>query len=258
MPHDSVERFSNRVDSYAKYRPSYPQAVIACLQAEMGLTPQMTVADVGAGTGILTRLLLENGNTVYAVEPNAGMRLAAAVQGDNPSFHSIAGRSDATTLPAASVDLVTAAQAFHWFEPQATRAEFQRILRPPGWVALIWNDRRGDTPFMQAYERLLNSYGTDYRQVDHKYVADGAALDRFFAPNAVRLFSFPNFQALDADGVVGRLASTSYIPGPGEAGYHVLLAQALAIFEEYAENGQVRIEYTTQVYLGRLGGHQLG
>jgi SAM-dependent methyltransferase len=253
MPNDSVQRFSNRADSYAKYRPTYPPAVIDLLAAEAELTPQSVVADIGAGTGILTRLLLANGNTVYAVEPGAEMRTeAAAALGHYPNWHSVDGRSEATGLPDASVDLVTAAQAFHWFEPVATRAEFRRILRPPGWVALIWNDRRSTTPFMQAYERLLGSYGTDYRQVDHKYVADRPALERFFAPNAVRLFTFPNEQVLDLDGMVGRLSSTSYIPAPGEAGYPALHTQAQAIFDEHAEHGQVRIEYETQVYLGTV------
>lgn len=254
MPKDSVERFSNRVDSYAKYRPSYPPAVIACLQNEAGLTPQTVVADVGAGTGLLTRLLLDSGGTVYAIEPNAGMRQAAEVAlGGYPNFHSIDGRSDATTLPAASVDLVTAAQAFHWFEPVATRAEFRRILRGPKFVALIWNERRHVTSFMQAYERLLAGYGTDYRQVDHKYAADYPAIGRFFAPSPFRQFTFPNEQVLDFDGIVGRLASTSYMPAPGTEGYDMLLAQAQTLFDQYAEGGKVRIEYETRVYLGQLG-----
>lgn len=253
MPSDSVERFSNRVDSYARYRPTYPPEVIACLRDEMGLTPDMVIADVGAGTGLLTRLLLDNGNTVYAVEPNAGMRgVAERDLGGYPTFHAVAGRSDATTLPAASVHLVTAAQAFHWFEPVSTRAEFGRILRPPGHVALIWNERHRATPFMEAYEQLLASYGTDYRQVDHKYAADYPALQRFFAPNDFRQFTFFNEQVLDFESMVGRIASTSYMPAPGSEGYEVLLAQAQALFEQYADEGTVRIKYKTRVYLGQI------
>jgi SAM-dependent methyltransferase len=228
--------------------------VIDLLTAEGGLTPQSAVADIGSGTGILTRLLLANGNTVYAVEPSAAMRAeAAAALGHYANWHNLDGRSEATGLPDAGVDLITAAQAFHWFEPVATRAEFVRILRPHGWVALVWNDRRDDaTPFMRAYGEMLDTYGTDYKQVDHKYVADGPALARFFAPAGFRSFAFPNHQALDFDGLVGRLASTSYVPAPGEPGYADLLAQAQALFEQYAEDGQVRIEYETQVYLGKL------
>lgn len=255
MPADSVQRFSKRAGDYARHRPSYPLSVIDLLAEETGLGPQSTVADVGAGTGILTALLLASGCTVYAVEPSAEMRAEAATAlGHHPRRRSLDGRSEATGLPDASVDLVTAAQAFHWFEPVATRAEFRRILRPSGWVALIWNDRRDDaTPFMRAYGELLDTYGTDYKQVDHKYVADRPALERFFAPAGFRHWSFPNFQALDFDGLVGRLASTSYIPAPGEAGYAGLLERAQALFAQQAEDGVVRIEYATQVFLGQLG-----
>jgi SAM-dependent methyltransferase len=254
MPSDSVQRFSNRVDSYAKYRPNYPPEVLRCLQDNMGLTPDMIVADVGAGTGLLTERFLHNGNTVYAVEPNEGMRKAAETAlSQYPNLRTVDGRSEATTLPEASVDLVTAAQAFHWFEPVATRAEFVRILRQPRWVALIWNDRRDDaTPFMVAYRQLLDQLSTDYRKVDHKFVADRPALERFFAPGSFRIFTYPNNQVLDFDGLVGRLQSTSYVPAAGEPGYERMLEQARALCERFAEDGKVRIDYATQVNLGRL------
>jgi SAM-dependent methyltransferase len=254
MPADSVQRFSNRVESYAKYRPNYPAEVLRCLQENMGLTPAMTVADIGAGTGLLTERLLHNGNVVYAVEPNDGMRQAAAgALGQYANLHLVDGRAEATTLPDARVDLVTAAQAFHWFEPIATRAEFVRILRPPRWVALIWNDRQDDaTPFLVAYRALLDSFNTDYRQVDHKFVADTPALQRFFAPGSYRLFTYPHNQVLDLDGLIGRLRSTSYVPAPGDDRYDGMLASARLLFDRYAEDGKVRIEYTTQVFLGQL------
>jgi SAM-dependent methyltransferase len=256
MPSDSVQRFSNRVDSYARHRPKYPPEVLRCLQENMGLTPSMVVADIGAGTGLLTERFLHNGNTVYAVEPNDGMRAAlTAALGHSPTLHALAGRSDATGLPAEGVDLVTAAQAFHWFEPTATRAEFVRILRPPRWVALIWNDRRDDsTPFLGAYRQLLDAYSTDYKQVDHKFVADAPALQRFFAPGSYTLFTYPNNQILDYDGLVGRLQSTSYVPAPGDPNYEAMRARARTLFESYAEEGKVRIDYTTQVFLGQLLG----
>jgi len=254
MPSDSVQRFSNRVDSYAKYRPNYPPEVLRCLQDNMGLTPASVVADIGSGTGLLTERFLHNGNLVYAVEPNEGMRKAAAAAlSQYPNLHSIDGRSDATTLPAASVDLVTAAQAFHWFEPVATRAEFVRILRPPRWVALIWNNRRDDaSPFLIAYRQLLDSFDTDYKQVDHKFVADAPALQRFFAPGDYRLFTYPNNQVLDYDGLVGRLQSTSYVPAAGEQGHDRMLEQARDLYDRFAADGKVRIDYETQVFLGQL------
>jgi SAM-dependent methyltransferase len=182
------------------------------------------------------------------------MRKAAeAALGQYPNLHAVDGRSEATTLPDGSVDLVTAAQAFHWFEPSATRAEFVRILRPQGWVALIWNNRRDDsTPFMTAYRQMLEGLGTDYRKVDHKFVADAPAIERFFAPGSVHLYTYSNNQVLDYDGLVGRLQSTSYVPAPGDSGHDRMLADARSLFDRYAEEGKVRIEYDTQVYLGKL------
>ena len=254
MPGDSVQRFSDRVDSYAKYRPNYPPEVLRCLQEHMGLTPEMIVADIGAGTGLLTERFLHNGNVVYAVEPNENMRKAAeAALGQYPNLRAVDGRSEATTLPDGSVDLVTAAQAFHWFEPVGTRAEFVRILRPRGWVTLIWNERRDDsTPFMTAYRQMLDGLGTDYRKVDHKFVANAPAIERFFTPGSVHRYTYSNNQVLDYDGLVGRLQSTSYVPAPGEPGHDRMLADARTLFDRYAEDGKVRIEYDTQVYLGRL------
>ena len=157
---DSVSRFSNRVESYARYRPRYPDAVITFLADTCGLSPSAVVADVGAGTGILTELFLRNGNVVLAVEPNAAMRGAAEAQlRGYQGFHSIDGRAEVTTLPTDSVDFAVAGQAFHWFEPVATRREFRRILKPGGLIALIWNDRRLDsTPFMRAYHELLDEF----------------------------------------------------------------------------------------------------
>jgi SAM-dependent methyltransferase len=254
MPNDSVQRFTNRVDSYAKYRPNYPPEILRCLQENMGFSPETVVADIGSGTGLLAERFLHNGNTVYAVEPNDLMRQAAETALSHyPNLHSIAGRSEATTLPDGCVDLVTAAQAFHWFEPIATRAEFARILRPPRWVALIWNDRQDQgSPFLVAYRALLDTLGTDYKQVDHKYVADAPALQRFFAPGDFQLFTFPNNQVLDYDGLIGRLQSTSYVPAPGERGYAEMETAARDLFDRYAQDGRVRIEYETQVFLGRL------
>jgi len=155
----STERFSNRVDNYIKYRPGYPQAVIETLAAECGLTSQSVIADIGSGTGILAEMFLKNGNAVTGVEPNremreAGERLLSAY----PRFTSVDGRAEATGLADASVDFVTAGQSLHWFDLKASRREFRRILKPSGWVAIVWNDRRDESPFMQAYP-VFRSWG---------------------------------------------------------------------------------------------------
>src|SRR5580658_4404950 len=139
---DPTRRFSSRVEAYARYRPSYPRETLALLERECGLTPVSKIADIGSGTGLLARLFLDFGCEVTGVEPNPEMRVTGErMLLDKPRFHSVDGRAEATGLLAGSVDFVTAGQAFHWFEPAAARAEFQRILKTVGWVVLVWNER---------------------------------------------------------------------------------------------------------------------
>src|SRR5439155_22031674 len=165
-----TQRFSSRVGNYARCRPSYPREIIEILGAECGLTSEWVIADVASGTGIFTRLLLENGNRVYGVEPNEAMRKAGEEYLANyPAFTSIEGTAESTTLPDASIDLVTAAQAAHWFDREKALEEFQRTLKPGGYLALIWNDRRKDaTGFDREYEQLLENFGTDYEDVKRR------------------------------------------------------------------------------------------
>ena len=142
------------MEDYVRYRPGYPRAVLDLLREECGFAPESVVADIGSGTGILTQMLLENGNVVYGVEPNAEMRAAGeSLLQRYARFRSVAGSAEATTLPDASVDFMFVGQAFHWFEPKAARAEFERVLKPRGWVAVIWNERKQDeTAFLREYE----------------------------------------------------------------------------------------------------------
>ena len=250
---DPTQRFTGRVENYARYRPSYPRAVLNLLETECGLTSASVVADVGSGTGILSELFLENGNHVFGVEPNAEMREACEKLLEHyPRFTSVAATAEATTLDDESVDFVTAGQAFHWFDVQRTRAEFGRILRPGGWVVLIWNARRRhSTPFLAAYERLLQRHGTDYEQVEHSRSAAGM-VDEFFGPDDYEMEVFDNAHTFDLDGLKGRLLSSSYVPGPGEPGSDTMLREAGEIFHEHRSGGRVTIEYDTKVYYGRL------
>lgn len=167
------ERFSNRVDSYLKYRPSYPQAAIDYLYNDIGLHPNSKIADIGSGTGSLSKLLLERGSEVIAVEPNQAMREAAEQRlSSHPGFQSRSGSAEATGLPDQSVDFIVCAQAFHWFDQAAAQTEFRRILQPGGKVILIWNSRlTHGTSFRKEYDQLLHTYGTDYEQVNHKNIS---------------------------------------------------------------------------------------
>lgn len=247
-PSDPTRRFSDRVADYVRYRPGYPEEVVEALAREAGLAPGSAVADVGSGTGISAALFLRFGCTVFGVEPNREMRLAAERQlASFPRFRSVDGTAEATGLPDASVDLVVAAQAFHWFHPEPTRREFARVLRPGGRVALLWNTRLTDaSPFLRAYEDLLHRFGTDYGQVDHRRV-DAAALREFFGGD-FRSLSFPNEQRFDLAGAKGRLLSSSYAPPPGHPDHEPMLRELERIFAEHQEDGRVRFEYDTELH----------
>lgn len=244
------QRFSDRVENYVRYRPGYPQEIISLLQDEAGLTPKSIIADIGSGTGISAEFFLKAGCTVHAVEPNGDMRAAAErLLSRHPNFHSVSACAQATTLPDHSIDLIVAAQAFHWFNTPATRAEFTRILKPGSHISLIWNERKLDsTPFLHAFEQLLLTFGTDYAQIRHENV-NAAALSSFFSgPYATH--TFPNEQRFDFEGLKGRLLSSSYAPGPGQPRHDQMIAELRRIFDAHQVAGQVCFEYDTRVHLG--------
>jgi SAM-dependent methyltransferase len=241
---------------YLLYRPGYPPAVIDFLRRELGLTSSSVVADVGSGTGKLSGMLAVECGLVFGVEPNREMRRAAeSLLGELHSFRSIDGTAEATGLQAGSVDLVTAAQAFHWFRPEEARREFSRILKAGGHVALIWNRRRTEeSAFLQAYEELLLRRGVDYAAVDHRRRSNPAVLDAFFAPGRYSNAAFPNEQELDWDGLRGRTLSASYVPMAGKPGHEPLMRGLREIFDRHQTDGVVRMEYSTELYCGRLDG----
>lgn len=252
---DHASRFSDRVADYVRWRPAYPEAVADLLVAEAALRARSPVADVGSGTGISSLPFLRRGCRVFAVEPNRAMReTAEASLGGHPLFCSVDGRAEATGLPSASVALVVVGQAFHWFDPLAARAEFARILVPGGVTALLWNTRRTEeTPFLRAYEDLLQTHGTDYPAIDHRRV-DGKALAAFFAPAPFSSASFANAQDLDEEGLRGRLLSSSYVPGAEDPRSGPMLAELSRIFATHQRDGRVRLEYRTEVHWGHLDG----
>jgi SAM-dependent methyltransferase len=250
---DSTARFADRVADYIRTRPGYPPGVLDLLRTEAGLTCSTVIADVGSGTGISTELFLKNGNTVYGVEPNKEMREAAeTLLAGYANFHSVAGTAEETRLPAASVDLVVAGQAFHWFDAPKARAEFLRVLRPGGFVVLMWNTRRlGTTPFLVAYEDLLQRFGTDYREVVHTNV-DQSVLAAFFGPGGFRSIKLDNEQVFDLEGARGRLRSSSYTPPVGHPNHEPMMRELEWIFDQHNDGGRVRFEYDTELYIGRL------
>lgn len=251
MP-QSVERFTSRVENYARYRPGYPTEIVDLLKTACDLTPASVVADIGSGTGKLSEIFLANGNVVIGVEPNAAMReVAEKIFNDEPLFRSVDGSAEATTLADSSVDMVVAGQAFHWFDPVKTRTEWLRILKPGGWAVLIWNDRQlQTTPFLSDYEQLLIEFGTDYSEVRHD--KGMPAIQQFFAGDRFVMKGFPNTQVFDFDGLRGRVRSSSYTPEPDHPAFEPMMRQLKAIFDKHQKNGYVSFEYETKVFYGQL------
>jgi SAM-dependent methyltransferase len=249
---NATSRFSDRVENYIRYRPGYPAEALDVLKKECGLTPSHVIADVASGTGIWTRMLLQNGNRVFGVEPNEDMRHAGErLLAEFPKFTSVAGSAEVTALEDQSANFVTSAQAAHWFDRVAARREFVRILQPHGWLVLLWNEREVDTtPVLRDYEQLLLTYGTDYEDVRHERTTD--SVNEYFDPAPYRQRVFANQQQFDYAGLEGRLLSSSYAPGPGHPKHEPMLRELRRIFDSHAVGGRVSFEYTTRVYFGRL------
>lgn len=245
----NANRFSDRVGNYIRYRPSYPQEVVDLLYREAGLQAGSSVVDLGSGTGILSALFLPRQVTVHAVEPGPEMREAAErLLGSDPHFVSHSGTAEHTGLPDHCADLITAAQAFHWFDRAAAHQEFDRILKPGGIAALIWNERRvTSTPFLREYEAFLNTYGTDYQEVNHSNI-DADAIAVFFDPYAVQHASFENRQIFDYAGLEGRLMSSSYAPAKGNPGHDPMIAALRELFDRHAVDGKVSFDYDCRVW----------
>ncbi|SFW34811.1 class I SAM-dependent methyltransferase [Luteibacter sp. UNCMF366Tsu5.1] len=247
----STERFSDRVEDYVRYRPDYPRALVDWLYG-LGVHADWSVADIGAGTGISSKLFLDAGHRVTGVEPNTAMREAAERWlAADARFHAVNGSAEGTGLPEGSVDLVIAGQAFHWFDTEKVRAEFARVLSPRGLVAVFWNTRRlVGTPFLEGYERLLHEYGVDYVGVAERY-ADDDSMARWFGRGYRGMASFPHGQKLDEEALRGRLMSSSYAPKPGHPNHEPMLRALHALFEATQDGGTIDFDYDTRVFAGR-------
>jgi len=254
MQKEALNRFSDRVADYVKYRPHYPAEVFDLLESEGILVKAAAVADVGSGTGISSEPLLKRGYTVYGIEPNKEMREAAETYlSEYKNFKSLEATAENTLLENGSVNTILAGQAFHWFDKEKSKAEFKRILKPGGHVVLMWNDRRTDTTdFLKVYEDFLQMFGTDYKEVNHKNTQDSRIFDAFFGAGNYKEKSFYNYQEVDFAGLKGRVASSSYMPAEGHKDHEFMIYTLKKIFMRYQENGKVKLDYDTRIYYGQL------
>lgn len=252
--HDPKKRFSTRVENYIKFRPSYPQEIISFLKEKQILSSDSVIADIGSGTGILSELFLKESNQVYGIEPNIDMRNAGKTQlSKYLNFVNVEGSAENTSLNSSSVDIIMAGQAFHWFDLEKTRIEFLRILKPNGWVLLIWNRREKQiNEFLKEYEIFLLKYGTDYKAIE-KIKLD---FDKFFGESEpdrkYKYKKFDNYQIFDYDGLEGRLLSTSYIPLGGHPKFNDMMIDLKKLYEKYQQNGLIKFDYKTEVIYGQL------
>jgi SAM-dependent methyltransferase len=251
-PLDPTGRFTDRVADYVRARPDYPATMLQWLHATFGIDATWSVADIGAGTGISSKLFLDAGHRVVAVEPNAAMRAAATDWlGTNPTFQATDGMAENTHLANGSVDLVSAAQAFHWFDRDAVAREWSRILTPRGLAAVYWNTRKRDgSPFLRGYEEILRRHDADYAQISAAH-PDDATMRAWFGDGLVGAAAFPHAQSLDWDGLIARTMSSSHSPKPGHPQHEPMLADLRALFAATQTSGEIELLYDTRIFVGK-------
>jgi len=240
-----LNRFSDRAEDYVKYRPSYPSAAIDIILQGLNNNSQIIAADIGAGTGIASRLLAERGVSVIAIEPNAAMREAAE---PHLLIQLRDGTAESTQLSDESVDLVTCFQAFHWFNPEPTLSEFHRILKPSGRLALVWNTRDKEDDFTAEYSRIVREASNNHPAESRLQSVEPLLVNQNFIN--IREYTFVYRQKLDLTGIIGRAKSVSYLPNEGLA-YEQLISNLQDLYQQFRnEQGFVYMVFRTSVHLG--------
>lgn len=249
---NTVDRFNDTVGLYLKYRPSYPSDILTELVTTKAFSSRSIIADIGSGTGFLTKLFLDHGNTVFGVEPNLGMKAAAEQYlAQYPTFHSIEATAENTKLAENSIDWITVGTAFHWFHVNKTKTEFTRILKSPGYVLLVWNVRDISQPLIRDYENLLLKYCNEYAKSQAE-TFNQSAVAEFFLPFEMKTADFPNQQNFNWDALKGRLLSTSYCLKEANPNFSNMLNSLKDIYDKYQKNNIVAFHYVTKLYYGRL------
>jgi SAM-dependent methyltransferase len=250
---NSKMRFADRVEAYVKYRPKYPDRLATRILEHFHLSKQLTVLDVGSGTGLSALPFLKTGHQVIGLEPNEAMRKAGdEYLSEYAEFTSASGSAEVTGMPDHSVDLILCGQAFHWFDQAAAKEEFARVCRGKAPVALSWNDRLTDfDAFSEEYEALIVKHATDYQQINHKNTQQDG-FDFFFGKNQWSEIHLENRQVLDYDGLLGRIESSSYVPNAGSPENEAMRSDLIELFKKHQKNSRVEIIYDCVTYCGSL------
>jgi SAM-dependent methyltransferase len=249
---DNTGKFTNKADNYSKYRPSYPQEFIDYLANEAGFGKGSVVADIGAGTGILTKLLLEQVKSVFAVEPNFEMRqVCEKFCGAYKNFIPVDGTAEATALPDRSVDFITVAQAFHWFDRDKAGSEFRRILKPGGKVVLVWNSRISSNEFIIENDELCRRICPNFNGFSGGTDEDVTIYD-FFRDGKCDYRVFNNDRLMPLEEYIGGSLSSSYAPVKGESNYSAFIEGLAKLFEKYSSDGRLLMPNCTRSYTGLL------
>lgn len=249
----NTERFSNRVDNYVKYRPGYSAELLDYVYSETGVSQDSVIADFGSGTGIFTKMLLDKGSRVYAVEPNEKMRLAAQNSLSNyDGFYSVDGAAENSGILESSIDFVTCAQSFHWFDRDASKKEFRRILKPEGKVLLIWYRMFTEgSGFMKGYEEIHYSFPGRGAVTDHRNIGNEEMKD-FFRDSIFNTKSFSFGHKLDFEGLKGRALSSSHAPSPGDENFASTMEKLSKLYLKHQVNNEVEFLYRTDLYWGKV------
>jgi len=247
---DNTNRFSDKSENYAKYRPGYPVRILQFLK-DYNFCDKSIIADIGSGTGILTKIFLENGNNVYAVEPNEKMREKAnSLLNKFKNYFPINGTAENTTLPNNSVDFIVVGTAFHWFDATRALNEFRRILIENGVLVLIWNDRKTDTLFLTEYETILKTFSKEYQGGTRRNISDDV-IEKYFRKDFKKI-TLENNQEFSFDELIGRFSSSSYSPKEGTSEYNDSYNLLKRIFDQYKINNKVLFKYDTNIFIGRI------
>jgi ubiquinone/menaquinone biosynthesis C-methylase UbiE len=253
LERDPIKRFSGRAENYEKYRPSYPKEVLMELKTKISMTNDKIIVEIGSGTGKLSKILLEEGYKVYAVEPNDEMRnVAEKLLNDYRTFTSINGRAENTTLESNKADFIITAQAIHWFEPTKSLKEFHRILKPDGKLAVIWNQRDIQGSILQKkYEEILLKFSPEYRKMPHRNL-DKFKMAEYIEPSSLKEYRCRYSQILTFAEMKGRLDSTSYVPKKDHHSYPALMNELDLFFKNFELNGKIEFPYVTRLFYGDL------